>query len=269
MTHAQVATGTGGTTAATRVQIGTNITLPAGGPWLIHGVWAQQAQTTAVTAEPMIGTLEVESLSGDLTPDPAPGRFPIAGYTSPVSASYGAASMPLNIYRVRWVAAGKAVIALYHNPDVTLAVAPRVVAGIIYSDVEPEAKPLLFVDRVNSAFAATTEQTIGTITLSEKVKRIIGICGLISHTGTQTADEPVIGTFRLTSDDVKIVPLELPFNQAIGPGDGTVAGAVSIGRTQFIPVSIEVPGGSRVTALATTLESVPGSAEVSVYVAAE
>ncbi len=267
-THGLVVRGTGGIVAGARSQIGANITLPAGGPWIIHGLWAQIAQTTAVTAESLDGSIQIDAVSGDLTPDPAPGRYPIGAVSAPVSANYGPQSMGLNIWPVAWSAPGKAVVALYHIPSNALAVAPATAAGIFFSDAIPTEQPLIFCDRIQADFAATAETAIGTITLSEKVSAIVGVCATICHTAAPAADIPVIGTFRLQSDDVDIRPFEGPFNQAISPGDGTIAGAPSIGMTKFIPVNIPIIGGSRVDGFATTIENVTNSASVQIYLAA-
>lgn len=267
-THGQVVRGTGGTAAATRSQVGGNITLPAGGPWIIHGIWAHIAQATAVADESLDGSIQIDAVSGDLTPDPAPGRYPLGAISAPVSADYGHASMPLNIWDVNWSAPGKSVIALYHIPSNALAVAPQMAAGILYSEAIPDKQPLVFCDRMQADFSSTAEQAIGTITLSEKVSTIVGVCATIANTAAPAVDIPVIGTFRLQSDDVDIRPFEGPFNQALSPGDGTVAGAPSIGKTEFITVNIPVPGGARVDGFATTNEAVTNSASVQIYIAA-
>ena len=96
-THGLLVTGTGGTAAESVTQIGANITMPAGGPWTIHGLWGLVVQDTAVADEAVSGGLRLEALSGDLTPDPAPGRYPCLGIPSQSSANFGAHSTPLNI----------------------------------------------------------------------------------------------------------------------------------------------------------------------------
>lgn len=269
MDHGLVVRGTSGTAAASINQIGSDLVLPAGGPWIIHDIWMQIAQATAVTAESTDGTIQIVAASGDITPDPAPGRYPASYVSAPVSANFGDAVTGLNRWRVNWSASGKAAIKINHVLANALAVAPNVAAGIIFGDAMPEERPLVFCDRVQADFAATTEQSIGTITLSEKATRIVGVLGILARTAAPVADVPVIGTFRIDSDDVKLKPAEFPFNCAISAGDGTVAGAASMPNFQFIPVDIPLEGGSRVDAFATTIESVTNSASVTIYVAYE
>lgn len=268
-THGLVVRGTSGTAAASVNLIGAAVTLPAGGPWVIHDIWMQIAQSTAVADESTDGTMQINAASGDITPDPAPGRYPISYQTSPMSANYGPAVTGLNLWRVNWQASGKAVIEINHVLANALAVAPAVAAGIIFGDAIPEMRPLIFCDRVQADFAATTEQSIGTITLAEKATRIVGLCATLAHSAAAAVDIPAIGSFRIDSDDVKITPGQFPLNCAIGPGDGTIAGATAMPQFQFIPVDIPVEGGARIDAFATTIENVTNSASITVYVAYE
>lgn len=268
-THGLVVRGTGGTAAKTAIQIGSNITLPAGGPWIIHGVWCNVAQATGVTAESTDSAVEIRSASGDITPDPAPGRYPASYVSAPVSASFGDAAQPTMIWPVNFVASGKAVIGLYHVPHNALAVAPNCAAGIIFSEAIPTPAPRTFMDRVQADFASATEQSIGTITLAEKATRINGIMATAARSAAPVADIPIIGSFRIGSDDVKLTPGEFPLAVTIPAGDGTVAGAASMPRLEIIDVDIPVEGGARIDCYAITNESVTNSASIAVYVSYE
>ncbi len=268
-THGLVVRGTSGTAAASVNQIGSDLTLPAGGPWTIFDIWMQIAQATPVTAESTDGTMQINAASGDLTPDPAPGRYPASYLSSPVAANYGDAVAGLQRWRVNWQAAGKAVIQIKHILANALATAPNVAAGIIFGDTVPEIRPLQFCDRVQADFASTTEQSIGTITLAEKATRIVGLLGVLARSAAPVADVPIIGSFRIDSDDMKITPGQYPFNCAISAGDGTVAGAPSMPQFEFIPVDIPIEGGARIDCFGITIESVTNSASVTIYVAYE
>ncbi len=111
-THALATTGTGSTSAATKTKIGSTLTLPAGGPWTVFGLWAMVAKVTTIPDQGTGGQLIIDALSGDLTPDPAPGKYPLIGNALSSSANAGVAALPLNIWPVNWQASGKAQIDL-------------------------------------------------------------------------------------------------------------------------------------------------------------
>lgn len=269
MTHGLAVRGTGGTAAGAAVQIGADITLPAGGPWVIHGIWGNLAQATAVADESTDWSLKLDSASGDITPDPAPGLFPGSYVSAPVSAAFGDAAQPTMIWPTEYVAAGKSVIRLKHVPHNALAVAPNIAAGIIFSDAIPVAGKRIFIDRVQADFASATEQQLGTVTLAEKATKINGLLITAARSGAPVADIPIIGTGRLDSDDLMIKPAEYPFAVTIPAGDGTVAGAASMPRLEFIELDIPVVSGARIDCFAITNESVTNSASIAAYISYE
>jgi hypothetical protein len=268
-TFGQLVTGTGGTAAESITQIGNNITLPAGGPWLIHHIWGMVAMDTAVTSEAAAGALLLSAVSGDLTPDPAPGLYPLVGHSSQMSANYGLVSVPLNMYEVGWQAAGKASVSLSYVNDAGNATAPIVACGIIFGDARPEKRPLMFSDRVAANLTAASEATIGTITISEKATRIVGVAAVATKDGAVTADEGMIATVRLDSADFKMPPMQLPCTNGFSACDGTPAGGTSIAMPQFIPVDIPIIGGSRVNAFGTLINAVTAGLDVQVFIAYE
>lgn len=268
-THAIARQGPGSTTALAETQIGADITLPAGGPWTIFGLWGQVVKATAVASEGCGGILKIQTLSGDLTPDPAPGRFPLPGNPQGSSAHHSLAAVPLNVWPVRWQGAGKAVLKLSYIQQLAITTASEVACGIIFGDAVPEIRPILFCDAVQTAFASATEQSVGTITLAEKATRITGIFADINHGDALTVAEETMATIRLASDDITLPPSQYPCMRAFDSGDGTVEGETAMPRMDFIPVDIPVVGGSRVDVYATTSISVTGNAEVSVYLAYE
>lgn len=268
-THAFKETGTGSTSAATKKQIGSTITLPANGPWIIHHIWGQVVKITTVPDEGTGGILNVEAKSGDMTPDPAPGKYPLIGANASESANCAIAAVPLNLWPVRWEASGKAQIDLSYTGLLAITTASITLAGIIFGDAVPEVRPLTFCDTVSSSFASATEQTIGTITLAEKATRIVGILADLNKGDVVTAAEAIAATIRLGSDDVKLPPSQYPCNRAFNASDGTAAGQGATPQSQFIPVDIPVPGGARVDVFATTTASVTGNADVAVFLAYE
>ena len=268
-THAIAVTGTGGTAAGAITQIGSNIVLPAGGPWLIHHIWGQVAKITTVPDEGTGGALIVDSLSGDVTPDPAPGNWPLIGACVSESANCAIAPVPLNLWQVAWEAAGKATMKLSYLNHLAITTAPATLGGIIFGDSVPEAGPMRFCDSVRASFASATEQSIGTIQLAEKATRIIGIMADLNKGDAVTGGEAIAGTIRLDSADVQFPPAQYPMNRAFNASDGTAVGQAATPQSQFIPVDIPVIGGSRVNVFATTTASVTGNADVQVFIAYE
>jgi len=268
-THALAVTGTGGTTALAKTQIGSDLILPAGGPWIIHGIWGQVVKSTTVPNEGTGGNLIIDAKSGDLDPDPAPGTYPLIGSCVSESANAAISAVPLNIWPVAWQAAGKAAISLYYQQLLAITTGSIVAAGIIFGDNIPEVRPLTFVDSVHKSFASATEQSVGTITLAEKATRIVGIMADLNKGDAATAGEAIIATIRLASDDIRLPPAQYPCGRAFNASDGTAVGQSATPQMQFIPVDIPVAGGARIDVFATTSISVTGNADVSVYLAYE
>jgi hypothetical protein len=268
-THGQLVTGVGGTAAESITQIGADITLPAGGPWLIHGLWALIAADTAIQSEAVNGAIRLSSVAGDLTPDPAPGIYPAIGTPSAQSANFNTGNSPLNIWPVRWTAAGKAIVSLSYINDSGNTTGPIVATGILFGDSIPEVKPLVFCDRVAASLTLNTEATIGTITIAEKATRIVGIMATANKDGVTTVDQGMIATVRLDSADIKMPPAQFPTSHAFSAADGTNAGQSSIGQAQFIPLDIPVIGGSRIQCFGTLINAVTAGFDVQVFLAYE
>jgi hypothetical protein len=266
-THALAVTGTGGTAALAVTQIGADLSLPAGGPWTIHGVWGQVAKVTAAADEGSGGALILNSVSGDVAPDPAPGRWPLIGSPAASSAAFTIASIPLNIFQTRLEAAGKATINLSYLQQLAITTASYCAAGILFGDSIPEPVRAPFCDSVRASFASSAESAIGTITLAEKATKIVGILADLNKGDAITVAEPIIGTIRLDSSDIKLPPAQYPMNRCFDSALGTLAGAVDVGQSQFIPVDIPVMGGARIDVFATTPVSVTGNADVQVFIA--
>lgn len=265
--HGMVVAGAGGA-AAGETQIGA-ITLPADGPWIIHHVWCQVVSATATPAESVGGCFRFDPASGDLSPDPSPSRFPVFEASAALGATVDRSSCPLNLFPVNWQAAGKAVINCIFDTGIAVTVAPQVAMGVIFSHSIPEQRPLLFSDRVRAAVAAAADTAVGTITLAEKATRIVGVCGILSQDGVLVAGEELIGFFRLTSDDVKLAPMQLPFNNVFGAGLGATIGGGSQGPINYIPVDIPVEGGARINAFVDLNTAVTNAADVEIFLAYE
>lgn len=268
-THGLAVRGAGGTGAAATTQIGSNITLPAGGPWIIHNLWGNVSKKTTIPDQGTGGQLIINSRSGDIVPDPAPGAYPMIGNAISSSANVGLGIIPVSMWDVAWEAAGKAVIQLSYLNQLATTTASHTSAGIIFGDTVPEKRPLVFCDGVYSSFAAATEQLIGTITLSEKANTIVGVLADLNKGDAATTGETVHGTIRLQSNDVDFAPGEFPCNRAIDAPDGTAVGASSVPQSNFIPVNIPIIGGSIINVYGITTESVTANADFSVFLAYE
>lgn len=263
--HSSIVTGGGGTTAADAT-IGT-ITLPAGGPWTIHGAFCQVVSATATAAESVGGHFRFDPASGDLTPSPAPSKFPVFETSSALGGTIPRGKCPLNIFPVNWEGAGKAVInCIYHNA-IACTVAPQVVMGLLYGKSIPEQLPLVFSDNVRAAVTSAAATALGTITLAEKASKIVGVCGILSQDGVLVAGEELTGFFYLASDDVKLEPMQLPFNNVHGAGLGATIFGGSQGLINYIPVDIPVAGGARINAYVDLNTAVTNAADVEVFLA--
>lgn len=90
----------------------------------------------------------------------------------------------------------------------------------------------------------TNETNLGTITISAKGRRIIGVYG-IAIIETATADEGTAAVFRLASEDVDISPCKFPAQVIYGPA-GTLADSGHTFTPKIIPVDIPVGGKARI-----------------------
>ena len=245
------------------------ITLPAGGPWIIHDVFGQIVSATATPAEVVGGFYRFDVASGDIVPNPAPSRFPTREMSSALGATINRGLSPLNLFSVAWEAAGKAVINLIGNNNAAVTEPPQWIIGLIFGKSRPEIRPAVFCDRVMANVAVAADAAVGVITLSEKATRITGICGVLNQGGVLVTAEELLGFFRLTSDDVTLPPMQLPFNCAYGAGLGALINTASEPPIKFIPVDIPVYGGARITVNVDLNTAVTNPANVDVYIAYE
>lgn len=93
-----------------------------------------------------------------------------------------------------------------------------------------------------TATGDTTETSMGTITLSSRAKRIIGLWATAVGAATLTSGEAATGIFRLDSPDFSIAPCKGPLDVV----DILTSGAIGF-SPRIIPVSIPCTGNGRVT----------------------
>lgn len=264
-THAAAVSGAGGTAAASSL-IGT-ITFPAGGPWVISGIWSQVVQATMAAAECAGGYIEAVATTGDVVPNPSPGKFPTGYAGSQLGATAPIQACPLTIHPVEWEAPGKASIGLYFHQDIAITTANKVVCGLIYGKSLITPKPYRFMDQVQTTKAAAAKSAIGTITLSERAEEIVGIGFHCAQDGVLTAGEELLGFGTIESDDLDVVPGEYPASMAFSAGLGATIGNPSYTPGMLIPVSIPVIGGARVDCSFTYGTAVTNAALVSCFIA--
>lgn len=266
-THMAVLAGAGGT-AAGDTTLGT-ITLPAGGPWIIHNVFGLIARATATAGELVGGSFRMFSRSGDISPQPQPSSFPLNESGSFLGAIADSPCCPLHLFDVNYEAQGKAAIDLIYNQATAVTVAPQLILGVAFGKERPVASPIINVDVVRAQVNAAALTAVGNIVLSEKASKITGIFCSAIQDNVITAGEELIGFVQLSSNDIDLTPMQVPLANAFGAGLGaTIQSAMPMNHA-FIPVSIPVLGGSTISAAVDLNTALTNAAEVSVYIAYE
>lgn len=108
-----------------------------------------------------------------------------------------------------------------------------------------------------TAEASTVETKVGTITLSAKAKRIMGVWATAIGGDTLTSTESVTGIIRLDSADISLAPFKFPLDQWTILTSGAAALPAHI-----IPVSIPAPGLSKVDCYVTIDDTTTGTLKV-------
>jgi hypothetical protein len=268
-THAMAVAGAGSAAAGEAVITGAPIVMPAGGPFTIFKIWGAMVQATAAAAESYGGYMRLESASGDITPNPAPSRFPVGMIGSSLGATIDVGVNPIAIHDVNYEVAGKANVNLIMSTPTVLAVAPQCVMGIIFGKTRPELKPFIFCDYVRAQIAAVALTAVGTITIPEKASKIVAVAGLLAHDNVLVAGEELLGYFSMASDDVKLPPAQFPFNAAYSAGLGALINNVAKVNPLWIPVEIPIVNGARIDVSCKLNTAVTNAAEVQVYIAFE
>ena len=252
-------------TAVTKTLVGT-IELPTRQTgWTIDKLSAQIVPQTLTAAEAVGGIISLDSVSGDIVPDPRPSNFPIYALGSFLGATHPQINCPLHDYPLNLQAAGKANINFNFSLDIAATAAPIIAAGVKYGPAIALAKPFQFCDRVRSTITVNTNTQVGTIQLSEKATRITGILGVLQQDGVITAAEELAGIFSLRSDDVDLVPSFWLFNDIFSAGLGALIAGGEASPPKPHVVDIPVPGGARIDCFVDLLTAVTNAADVSIF----
>lgn len=264
-THGLVAQGAG-STAAGDTTIGS-VELPTRGqPWILHGITGQVVRAAATAAEAVVGHMRLNSTSGDITPDPAPSRWPLSSSGSLLNTTSSVPTCPIHRYPLNLDAAGRADIDLIGNVGIAITAAPRFTIGIQFGPDIPNLTPFKFCDRVRTTQTTVTRTLVGTITLSEKANRIVGIMGYLKQDGVLVTAEELTGFFDLASDDADLVPSQWLFNEAFGAGIGATIGSGTVMPPNPHIVDIPVPGGARIDCYVTLGVAVTNGADVEIFI---
>jgi len=263
-THGLIASASGTTTIGEAL-IGA-VELPTRGQaWKLHNLNGQVCRAAATAAEFSGGYMGIDSVSGDISPDPAPSRYPLMGSGSFLGASDPVETIPIQKYELDLDAAGKANLNLVYNAGIALTAAPIVNIGVHFGPNIPQARPFKFSDRVRGTATVNTNTQIGTIQLSEKANKITGIIGFCKQDGVLVTAEELTGFFSLRSDDVDLAPSFWLFNEIFGAGLGTVIGGGRPTAPQVHVVDIPVPGGARIDCFVDTVTAVTNAADFEIF----
>jgi hypothetical protein len=103
--------------------------------------------------------------------------------------------------------------------------------------------------------AIGVETLMGTINLSSKAKRIIGVWATAIGKDTMTSTEVVSGIFRLQSDSVDMSPSKWPLDSVTA----LTSGAIAL-PTHIIPCDIPVTGLAAINCYVTCDDDTSGAA---------
>jgi len=266
-THSVIVTGAGGTAAGETV-IGT-VTFPAGGPWKIWGLFGFMVNATKTAAEVVCGNMRLNSVSGDIEPNPSPSRFPLGAVGSILGATGAPAMHRLHIWPVDFTAPGKGVLQLIVNQPVGNTVAPQCVLGVMFGKTVPTGRPIRYIETVRAQTNLAVDTVIGQILLAEKATRITHVGGILVQDNVMTTAEELIGYFRLASDDIRMPPAQFPFSAVFGAGIGAAIDAGLAQIPKMIPVEIPTPGGARIDCYVDLNTALTNAAEIQIYIAYE
>lgn len=112
-----------------------------------------------------------------------------------------------------------------------------------------------FADSTDATASGDTVETlVGTITLSARAKRIVGVWSAMIGAAALTHSETVSGIIRLDSPDFNIAPFKIPTAQAT-----SITSGMTSYEPRIIPVNIPCTGNGRVSAYVTNDMALTGA----------
>lgn len=250
-THSIGRIGFGSKTLNEEVQIGSNIILPAGGPWLIYDIWHQSLITLEDGFISTSGFIHLRSISGDIQPDPSPGQFPVSNHFITFAGAIESDLDFINHSKTRLLAPGKSQISLNHVADKTITPETIYSVGILFDKSIPLSRHSPWSARAAKFVSTNRETLLGTIILSEGSKRITSAYFDLFVPSGMFINESLIAQFRLDSDDIEITPAVFPsFRAYTRLGGGFLNFSIASVQTPII-LDIPVLGGSRIDVFVT------------------
>lgn len=248
------------------IPISTPIVLPANGPWLIHGIWGVTLWSNPTNDNPILGSIGIQSITGDLTPDPTPALFPLPVQQTNTVNDTNILPIPIQIHPINFKAPGNSQISLvteYIAAGGSIALAHM--GGIIFSHNQPQTIPIQRTAMLYKIVVSGAETCLGIIQLPESADLLISISTIACFAAAPVANEPLIGFIRLQSDDEALQPAEFPISFALSGPAGLVRINLTPPPVLTIPLDTQVPPGSRISVYATFPAWVTTSIHVKCY----
>jgi len=225
---------------------GASFLMPADGPWMIFELFSTFISGTPGADEGISGYMTVESLEGGILPDPAPARYPIISSPSAGTTVDHQPIVALTRTPVLWDAAGKAELKFRTFLSDTITAPTFGQIGILFGKEIPAFRPRIFSNGIEYEATSADEELAGTITLSERAKRIVAIMPHLNLSGAISSADARMGQIRLDSDDIELTPLTLPCDFAFPAGDATGQAVPSVYPQPWFDVDIPVREGARI-----------------------
>lgn len=231
---------------------GAPIILPANGPWVIHGIWGVAVWPSPSGQNPILGSIGIQSLTGDLLPDPTPALFPFPVQQVTTINAQGLLPTPIQIHPTYFKAPGSSqvqMVAEFEGP-----VGPnniRFMGGILFSTNPPRDLPIQRTAVLRTQVSSAAETALGIIQLPESADLLISYSALAAWLLPPLTTEPLIGHIRLQSDDERLQPAEYPFSFALM--GATTANPINdtLPPVLTVPLDTKVLPGSRISVFCT------------------
>lgn len=262
-THGQLAVAT--VIPSAGLQPFGSITLPAGGPWVIHHVYGQCVNNTVADTTDFGQRFSFIPATGDLAPTSIPSDFPFPPFTRIWGTPNSRIISHLTLQPVFWTAPGKAILTINTNSDSGFRNNERAIIGILYSPTIPQPAHSPFSAFVSGATAGAAETSLGTITLSEGARKITSITALLEQGGGATPTTQAVAFIRLDSADFAITPAQFPVNAIFGFPRTANQPSMTQHPLVSIPLDIPVPKGARIDCFVTLHEATASSEVISLY----
>jgi hypothetical protein len=231
---------------------GTPIVLPANGPWVIHGIWGIPAWINPSGENPILGSIGIQSITGDLDPDPTPALFPHPVQQVNTINAQGLLPTPVQIHPTSFKAPGSSQIQMVAEFDGPAGVNNiRFMGGILFSANPPRVLPIQRTAMLFAQVTSAAEIALGIIQLPESADLLISYSAQAAWLLPPAANEPLLGFIRMQSDDERLQPAEFPLS--FGLMGRTTAAPINdaLPPVLTVPLETKVLPGSRISVFCT------------------